>query len=95
MALHLIKLCVGAESIADLEHWIGERLTAQKARGERLRPSHVTRMTPKRGAELVGGGSLYWVIKGQIAARQTLEELENFRDGDGIERCRLWLGIGS
>jgi len=92
MALHLIKLCVGAESIADLEQWIGERLTAQKARGERLRPSHVTRMTPKRGAELVDGGSLYWVIKGQIAARQTLEELENFRDGDGIERCRLWLG---
>ena len=92
MALHLIKLCVGAESIADLEQWIGERLAAQKARGEKQRPSHVTRMTPKRAAELLDGGSLYWVIKGQIAARQNLEALENFRDGGGIERCRLWLG---
>ena len=92
MALHLIKLCVGAESIADLRQWIDQRLAAQKARGERQRPSHVTRMTPKRGAELTDGGSLYWVIKGQIAARQSLEALENFRDGDGIERCRLWLG---
>ena len=92
MALHLIKLCVGADSIADLQQWIGERLAAQKARGERQRPSHVTRMTPKRGGELLDGGSLYWVIKGQIAARQRLEGLEDFRDGDGIERCRLWLG---
>jgi hypothetical protein len=94
MALHLIKLCVGADSIGDLEQWIGERLAAQKARGEKPRPSHVTRMTPKRSAELVDGGSLYWVIKGQIAARQTLEQLETFRDGDGVERCRLWLGGG-
>ncbi len=92
MALHLIKLCVGADSIADLEEWITERMAALKARGEPQRPSHVTRMTPKRGAELLDGGSLYWVIKGQIAARQTLEEIEDFRDSDGIERCRLWLG---
>jgi hypothetical protein len=92
MALHLIKLCVGAESIADLEHWIGERMAALKARGEPRRPSHVTRMSPKRAAELLDGGSLYWVIKGQIAARQSLEGLENFRDSEGVERCRLWLG---
>jgi len=90
--LHLIKLCVGADSTADLQQWISERLAAQKARGERPRPSHVTRMTPRRAAELLDGGSLYWVIKGQIAVRQTLEELEVFRDGDGVERCRLWLG---
>jgi hypothetical protein len=92
MALHLIKLCVGAESIADLEQWIGERMRALKALGEPQKPSHVTRMSPKRAAELLDGGSLYWVIKGQIAARQSLEGLENFRDGEGIERCRLWLG---
>jgi len=91
MALHLIKLCVGADSIADLEHWIGERLAAMASRGEAQRPCHVTRMAPKRVAELLDGGSLYWVIKGQIAARQTLEGLETFVDKEGIGRCRLWL----
>jgi hypothetical protein len=92
MALHLIKLCVGADSIADLEEWVAERMAALKARGEPQIPSHVTRMMPKRGAELLDGGSLYWVIKGQIAVRQTLEAIEEFRDDRGIERCRLWLG---
>ncbi len=48
-------------------------------------------MVPTRAAELVEGGSLYWVIKGQIAARQRLLEIEPFVDVDGIGRCRLWL----
>ena len=87
MALHLIKLCVGADSIADLDAWVGERARAGGARGS----PHVTRMTPKRAAELVDGGSLYWVIKGQLAARQKLLEVEPFVDTDGIGRCRLWL----
>jgi hypothetical protein len=48
-------------------------------------------MTPKRDAELLSGGSLYWVIKGQIAARQQLLAIEPFTDTDGIGRCRLVL----
>ncbi len=50
---------------------------------------HVTRMTPKRAAELLDGGSIYWVIKGEIAARQKLIAIEPFRGKDGIGRCRL------
>jgi hypothetical protein len=61
MTLHLLKLCVGADSIADLEAFHASR---------RQPPFHVTRMVPRRGDELLEGGSLYWVIKGQIAARQ-------------------------
>ncbi len=91
MALNLIKLCVGADSIADLEEWVGERVAERVARGEPARSAHVTRMSPKRAAELVEGGSLYWVIKGRISARQRLLELESFTDADGIGRCRLWL----
>ena len=48
-------------------------------------------MAPKRAAELIDGGSLYWVIKGQLAARQRLLEVEPFVDADGVRRCRLWL----
>ncbi|HEY1941847.1 MAG TPA: DUF1489 domain-containing protein [Roseiarcus sp.] len=91
MTLHLIKLCVGADSIADLEEWIALRVAERRARGEPARHPHITRMVPKRGEDLLDGGSLYWVIKGQIAARQRLSDVEPFVDADGVGRCRLWL----
>jgi hypothetical protein len=91
MTLHLIKLCVGADSIADLEEWIADRLAERRRRGEPPRHAHVTRMAPKRASELVDGGSLYWVIRGQISARQRLLNVEPFIDAEGIGRCRLWL----
>jgi len=91
MRLHLIKLCVGAESIVDLEEWIEERVGERVARGEPRRALHVTRMAPSRAAEIVGGGSLYWIIKGQLSARQRVTGIEPFRDVDGVGRCRLWL----
>jgi hypothetical protein len=91
MTLHLVKLCVGAESIADLEEWIAERVAERARRGESARHAHVTRMVPKRADELVDGGSLYWVIKGRISARQRLLAVEPFVDVDGVGRCRLWL----
>ena len=91
MPLHLIKLCVGADSIADLEEWIEERVAERVSRRETPRSLHVTRMAPSRAAEIVGGGSLYWIIKGQLSARQRLIEIEPFVDADGIGRCRLWL----
>jgi hypothetical protein len=91
VTLHLIKLCVGAESLDDLRQWMAARFSEARRRGAPPRHAHVTRMTPKRTVELLDGGSLYWVIKGQIAARQTILGVEPFRDSDGIGRCRLWL----
>jgi hypothetical protein len=46
-------------------------------------------MVPKRVDELLSGGSLYWVIRGEIAAREKIIAIEPFRDRDGIGRCRL------
>jgi hypothetical protein len=86
MPLHLIKLCVGAETIADLEAWI--RLRKKQTSGVH---AHVTRMTPRRGEELLDGGSLYWVIKGHLCARQGLLGLEPFVDSAGVKRCALQL----
>jgi hypothetical protein len=91
MALHLLKLCVGADSIRDLEDWIGMRLVALKKAGLSAEQFHTTRMVPKRMDELLDGGSLYWVIKGQVAARQILREIRPFTDPDGISRCHLVL----
>ena len=48
-------------------------------------------MTPKRADALREGGSLFWVLRGQIAARQPLCDIRPFTDGDGIARCQLVL----
>jgi hypothetical protein len=91
MALHLIKLCVGCDSITDLEEWIEENRAHHQRLGRAYEQTHTTRMVPKRAEELLDGGSLYWVIKGQVAARQTLLDVRPFTDADGIGRCRLVL----
>jgi hypothetical protein len=89
MPLHLIKLAVGCESIRELKGWVAERKATAKKKGLPLRHIHITRMTPKRGEEIIAGGSLYWVIRGEIAAREKIIAIEPFRDKDGIGRCRL------
>ena len=91
MSLHLLKLCVGAESVADLEGWIAARMADQRRAGQPVEQRHTTRMVPKRLAELLDGGSLFWVIRGQVAARQRLLDVRPFKDGDGIGRCHLVL----
>jgi hypothetical protein len=91
MTLHLLKLCVGAESVDDLREWVAERATAALAAGLEPHSVHTTRMVPKRQDELLEGGSLYWVIKGQVQARQKLLDIKTFTDTDGIGRCRLLL----
>jgi hypothetical protein len=91
MSLHLLKLCVGVQSIGDLEARIAARLAAKRARGETAEQIHTTRMMPRRQAELLDGGSLYWVIKGQVAARQALLDIRPVTDADGIARCQLVL----
>ena len=92
MTVHLVKLCVGAESIEDLGAWQKQRLAALKAAGEK-RPhlSHRTFQTPKRRDELLAGGSLYWVIKGVVQARQKLVALSQGSKDDGTPCCLLVL----
>lgn len=91
MALHLIKLCVGCNSVADLEDWIRQKLKEKRRRGQKAEHIHTTRMVPKRAAELKNGGSLYWVIRGQIACRERILDVRPFVDKDDIGRCRIAL----
>ena len=91
MPLHLIKLCVGCNSVADLEDWIKQKLKEKKRRGQKSEHIHTTRMVPKRAAELTDGGSLYWVIRGQVACRERILDIRPFTDKDGIGRCRVVL----
>jgi len=81
--INLVKLCVGANSVEDLAAWIA-------ASGGRER-AHTTRMRPKKEAQLLNGGSLYWVIKGVIQARQRVLRLDEVIGPDGIRRCNIVL----
>ena len=91
MALNIIKLCVGCDSVEDLEEWIAERLDTRRRAGEPVEHWHTTRMVPSRTAEVLDGGSLYWVIKGSVQCRQRITDIRPFTDDDGIGRCRLML----
>jgi hypothetical protein len=92
MPLHIIKLCVGAESLEDLIEWVTERSMLAIAAGMEPHTTHVTRMFPKRRDDILDGGSLYWVIKGQVKARQPILDIREIEGGDGITRCELVLG---
>ncbi len=72
--LHLTKVAVGVASVEALENRIARRVTAQ---GEVRVP---TRMRPKRMAELVGG-SLHWIVKHRIVARQVILRFDDRSDG--------------
>lgn len=91
MTLHLVKLCVGADSVESLQAWVDFRLEQQRLAGEADEQVHTTRMVPTRRDELLDGGSLYWVIKGKIQARQHLVDIRPFTDTAGIKRCDLVL----
>lgn len=91
MTLHLIKLCVGCSSPEELAAWIDYRLAEMRADGQTPEQMHTTRMVPKQADELLDGGSLYWVMKGNVQCRQKLLDIRPFTDTDGIQRCHLVL----
>lgn len=87
MPLHLKKLAVG---IDDLDHL--RRVVAARAAGSGggSFPIH-TRHAPTRAAEIRDGGSLYWVIRGVLQARQRVSAFEAAVDGEGRACCRIIL----
>jgi hypothetical protein len=85
--MNLLKLSVGSDSVEDHEGW----QASQRPHWPEGRAIHVTRMWPKRAAEVLDGGSLYWVIKGLILCRQRILDLDEVNLGDGIPRCALVL----
>ena len=83
--VHMIKLSVGTEDVAGLEAWQSQK----RAQTDDGLPRHITRMWPKRGDEILNGGSIYWVIKGVILCRQRVLRLDEYDSADGIRRCAI------
>jgi hypothetical protein len=91
MAVNLLKLAVGVDSLAHLARLQRARLDRARAAGQPGELRHFTRNTPRRAAEVVAGGSIYWVIGGRIRARQRILRIERSHDADGAPRCALVL----
>lgn len=91
MALHLIKLCVGVSSLEELIKWRDEVLAQKKKKKQPLTYEHVTRQMPKQRDEILDGGSLYWVIAGNIACRTPILDLKPCIK-NGLPHCRIVMG---
>mgnify|MGYP005855559031 CR=1 FL=1 len=91
MTLHLIKLCVGPQSLDELAASVERRAAIEAAAtGERIVRA-TTRMAPKRADELLAGGSLFWVIRGAVQCRQRLLDIRTGDGRGGEKRCDLVL----
>lgn len=87
MTVHLVKLCVGVDTVQDLGSWQTRRL--KRLKNPEL--CHRTLQMPKRRDEVLNGGSLYWVIKGFVLVRQRVLDLRPDRKKDGTACCGIVL----
>lgn len=87
--MHLQKLSVGSESIQTLKDWQKLVVRRRKAKGLSPHHQHVTRMFPKQKEALLDGGSIYWIIKGQMICRNKIVDLEEVRTNDGRKACAI------
>jgi hypothetical protein len=91
MTVHLIKLCVGVDTVQELKLWQTERLKRLKRAGKTPELCHRTLQAPRRRDEVLDGGSLYWVIKGVILVRQRVLDLRPDIKDDGTACCGIVL----
>ncbi|HBH41256.1 MAG TPA: DUF1489 domain-containing protein [Rhizobiales bacterium] len=91
MTVHLIKLCVGVDTVKELADWQAERLKRLKRTGKTPELCHRTLQAPRRRVEVLDGGSLYWVIKGFVLVRQRVLDLRPDVKEDGTVCCGIVL----
>ena len=90
--INIIKLAVGIEDVDHLMSVQQRRLSEGRVKhGSKARLWHQTRNAPKRSEELLRGGSIYWVIKGHISARQRLLDFEVKEDEEGRKICLIFM----
>ena len=88
MTIHLLKTAVG---IADVEHLRRVQDARHARRGGRDIVRGYTRNKPRRAAELIEGGSIFWIVKGRIGARQRVLGLADAVDEEGRAYCEMHL----
>jgi hypothetical protein len=91
MTVHLLKLCVGVDTVQELKIWQDDRLKRLVRARKRPELCHRTLQMPRRRDEVLDGGSLYWVIKGFVLVRQRVLDLRSDTKDDGTSCCGIVL----
>lgn len=91
MALHMLKLSVGSESYESLLEFQAWRREQRRLAGEPTENVHRTRHFPRRAAEILDGGSIYWIIKGFVRARQRIVRFDELFDDEEQKHCGIVL----
>lgn len=89
--IHLLKTAAGCASLEDLID--RQKARAVRRKGMGLVFEHRTRNTPKRSDEVLDGGSIYWIIKGAIRARQPILAIGPAVGRTGRPRCGLTIAF--
>ena len=88
--VNLVKIAVGVTSVEELS--LRQKEFLRKINDKNFPYFyHTTRMKPKKYEDIISNGSLYWVIKGVICARQKVLDIVKFEDTDGKKRCKIFL----
>lgn len=91
MTVHLIKMAVGVDSVDHLVRLQRQRLNNARSADGTGDLRHMTRHAPRRAGEVTGGGSIYWIIRGYVRARQRVLGIERVIGREGRRRCALIL----
>jgi hypothetical protein len=86
MTVHLLRMAVGIQTLDELRARQAERTVRRDGRPV---VHGFTRRKPKRVADLTDGGSIYWIVKGAVRARQAIIALDDAVDESGQPFCRL------
>jgi hypothetical protein len=91
MTVHLLRRAFHSESLEDLAGWQAERRKEMRANGQKPKTRTMLRNFPTRQEELLDGGSIYWIVKGNIRARQRILAIQPNDDPQSRRRCVLVL----
>jgi hypothetical protein len=82
----MLKLCVAIDSVQHLE----EHRELFHTKDGTAYHRHITRYEPKRAAEMLDGGSIYWVIKRFVQVRQRIIGFEKIDTDNGV-KCMIMM----
>jgi len=91
MTVHLVKMAVGIDDLDHLRAVQARRIAEARRTEGKGRLRHLTRNAPRRADEVLDGGSIHWIIKGYIRARQRIIGIEEATGRSGRKRCALIL----
>ncbi len=87
---NLIRTAVGIGSLAELAEVQEHFRTMTSAEGRKA-VIVTTRNKPTRENDLLNGGSVYWIIRNVIRARQAVIDIQVAQDEEGRNFCQIFL----